>query len=85
MCVVRPEAVTVHRVRPEGSARNVWPGTVSALQPSHDRVRVVIEGQPTVTAVVTPAAVAELGFGKGADVWLSMKAVDLAVYPSPAH
>lgn len=85
MCVVRPEAVTVHRSRPEGSARNVWPGTVVALQPSHDRVRVIIEGHPGVTAVVTPAAVAEMELGKGAPVWMSLKAVDLAVYRSPAH
>jgi molybdate transport system ATP-binding protein len=85
LCVVRPEAVTVHRSRPEGSARNVWQGTVAALQPSHDRVRVIIEGHPGVTAVVTPAAVAEMGLGKGTPVWVSMKAVDLSVYPSPAH
>jgi molybdate transport system ATP-binding protein len=85
LCVVRPEAVTLHLTPPEGSARNVWQGTVAALQPSHDRVRVVVEGYPGVTAAVTPSAVAELGLARGVDVWLSMKAVDVTVHPSPAH
>jgi molybdate transport system ATP-binding protein len=85
MCVVRPESVTLHRTEPEGSARNVWSGVVSGLQPSHDRVRVTVAAAPGVTAVVTPAAVAELGLTKGTPVWLSMKAVDLAVYRLPAH
>ncbi len=84
-CVVRPESVTLHRHQPEGSARNTWPGIVRSLQPSHDRVRVLIDGEPSVVAVVTPAAIAELGLVTGTPVWLSMKAVDLAVYPSPAH
>ena len=84
-CVVRPESVTLHRQLPEGSARNIWQGIVGSLQPSHDRVRVLIEGAPAVVAVVTPAAVAELGLVKGTPVWMSMKAVDLAVYRSPAH
>ena len=84
-CVVRPESVTLHRHEPEGSARNIWQGTVGSLQPSHDRVRVLIEGEPAVVAVVTPAAVAELGLVTGTRIWMSMKAVDLAVYRSPAH
>ena len=85
LCVIRPEAVTLHRTHPEGSARNVWQGRVLAIQGSHDRVRVVIDGEPSVTAAVTPAAVAELGLVPDMPVWLSLKAVDLAVYPSPAH
>lgn len=85
LCVIRPEAVTVHRLHPEGSARNVWQGTVGAIQGSHDRVRVAIDAEPSVTAAITPAAVAELGLARGVSVWVSLKAVDLAVYPSPAH
>ncbi len=77
--------MTLHRHRPEGSARNVWPGTVASLQPSHDRVRVLVDGEPGVVAAVTPGAVAELGLSKGTPVWMSLKAVDLDVYPSPAH
>lgn len=85
LCVIRPEAVTLHRRHPEGSARNVWQGTVGAIQGSHDRVRVGVDAEPSVTAAVTPAAVAELGLARGVSVWVSLKAVDLAVYPSAVH
>jgi len=77
---VRPRAVTVHRTRPEGSARNAWPATVVDLQADHDRVRVQLAGQVTVVAEVTAAAVADLGMAPGMAVWASVKAVDLAVY-----
>jgi molybdate transport system ATP-binding protein len=83
--VVRPEAVTLHRQQPEGSARNVWPGTVSSLQPSHDRVRVIIHAQPPMIAAVTPAAVADLGLVKDSRVWMSLKAVDVDVYATGSH
>jgi molybdate transport system ATP-binding protein len=85
LCVVRPESVTLHRHQPEGSARNAWSGTIAAVQPSHDRVRIVVDGHPRITAAVTHAAVADLGLVKGASVWVSMKAVDLHSYASPAH
>ena len=85
LAVLRPESISVHRSAPEGSARNVWQGTVGSLQPSHDRVRVFVEGEPSVVAAVTPAAVAELGLAKGTPVWLSLKAVDFEVYPTASH
>ena len=85
LAVVRPEAVTVHRHRPEGSARNCWQGTVSSLQPARERVRLLIDGEPSMIATVTPAAVAELGLTRGTHVWLSLKAVDVDVYPTAAH
>lgn len=78
--VIRPESVSVHLSAPEGSARNAWPGTVASLQPSHDRVRVLVDGSPSVVATVTPGAVAELGLGRGTAVWLSVKAVDIEVH-----
>ncbi len=84
LCVVRPESVTLGRSRPEGSARNCWPATVAALQPSLDRVRVLVDGAPSVVAAVTPGAVADLGLVPGADVWASVKATDLTVYPAPS-
>jgi molybdate transport system ATP-binding protein len=85
LAVVRPESVTIHRHRPEGSARNVWPAVVASLQPAHDRVRVALDGQPSVVAAVTPAAVAELGLARGTSVWLSVKAVDVDVYATPTR
>ena len=85
LAVIRPESITVHRHEPEGSARNTWPGTVSAITPMLDRVRVHVDGRPGLVATVTPDAVADLRLAPGASVWLSLKAVDLDVYATPTH
>ena len=85
LAVLRPESIAVHRHQPEGSARNSWPGVVTSLQPSHDRVRVLVDAEPSVIATVTPGSVAELGLTKGSAVWLSLKAVDIDAYATPAH
>ena len=77
---VHPHAVTLHRSRPEGSARNVWPGRVGDVDPEGDRVRVGIGGPPPIVAEVTPAAAAELGLVEGGDVWVSLKATEVSVY-----
>jgi molybdate transport system ATP-binding protein len=77
---VRPQAVTVHRHQPDSSARNIWRATVADLAADHDRVRLQLAGPVPLVAEVTPAAVADLELTPGAEVWVSMKAVDLAVY-----
>ena len=85
---VRPQAVTVHRAEPEGSARNAWPATVTDLEGRDDRVRVQLAGPvgggpagaTGLVAEVTPAAVAALGLAPGVTVWATVKAVDLTVY-----
>ncbi len=79
---VRPEAISVHRTHPEGSARNVWEATVTALEARGDLVRVETEGQFSVAAVITPGAVSDLGLHEGTRVWLSAKASELDVYPA---
>jgi molybdate transport system ATP-binding protein len=79
---LRPEAISVHLHHPEGSARNVWQSRVSSLEARGDLVRLEVEGPPALTAVITPAAVADLGLHEGADVWLTAKATDLDVYPA---
>ncbi len=50
------------------------------LAADHDRVRVQLAGPVPLVAEVTPAAVADLDLVPGAEVWVSVKAVDLAVY-----
>jgi molybdate transport system ATP-binding protein len=79
--VIRPSSVVVHRLRPESSARNVWPGTVNGLELHGDWVRIHLDGPLPVMADVTPATVAELGLAGGEPVWLSCKATDITVYP----
>ena len=82
LVALRPGAVALHSSRPEGSPRNVWSGTVAGLELLGDRVRVAVEGSPSVLADVTAAAVADLGLRTGLGVWLSVKANDLEVYRS---
>lgn len=80
LVAVRPSAISLHAVRPEGSARNVWSGVVDGVEPIGDRVRLSVAGAPTVIVDVTPGAVADLGLVRGIEVWLSAKATELDVY-----
>ena len=79
---LRPSAVALHAGRPEHSSpRNVWAGRVAGVEAVGDRVRVAVGGRPDVLADVTPDAVAELDLAAGAEVWVSVKATELSVYP----
>jgi molybdate transport system ATP-binding protein len=79
---LRPSAVMLHRTRPEhASARNVWAGRVAGVEAVGDRVRVAVGGRPDVLADVTTDAVAELDLAAGAEIWVSVKATELSVYP----
>ena len=82
VAVIRPQAISLHSHRPEGSARNVWEAAITAIDAHHDQVRVGLAGPPELTAAVTPAAVAELGIAPGQQIWASLKATDVAVYAS---
>ena len=79
---IHPRAVALHRGRPEGSPRNVWRGRASALDIQGDRVRVRVDGEIGIVAEVTPAAVKELDLDEGGDVWVSVKATEISVYPA---
>lgn len=78
--VIHPNAVALHRTRPEGTPRNVWPGTVASIDVETDRVRVTLDGPVPLSADITPAAVAALDLAPGAEVWASVKATEVAVY-----
>jgi molybdate transport system ATP-binding protein len=80
--VVHPPAVTLHRARPEASARNVWQGEADSLDLEGDRVRVRVSGPIPIVAEVTPAAVAEMGLAAGGEVWVAVKATEVSVYPA---
>jgi molybdate transport system ATP-binding protein len=82
LVALRPSAVALHVARPEGSARNVWPGVVDGVEPLGDRVRVTVAGAPTVLVDVTAESVTALHLGRGDPVWLSAKATELEVYPA---
>ena len=78
--VIRPEAISLHTHRPEGSPRNVWEVTVRELEPRLDRTLVHVSGPPDLVAAVTPAVVTELAIERGARLWASAKALDLDAY-----
>lgn len=76
-----PAAVSVHRNRPEGSARNAWPLTVVDVERHADTVRVRMSGALDIAADLTPLSVAELRLGAGVPVWAAVKATETTVYP----
>jgi len=77
-----PSAVTLHRERPDGSARNLWPVTVRGMELHGDQVRLDLAGALPITADITPAAVAELGLHEGSEVWAAVKATAAHSYPA---
>ncbi|GAA2253786.1 hypothetical protein GCM10010232_48330 [Streptomyces amakusaensis] len=81
LAVIAPEAVSVHRLRPGGSPRNVWPGTVREITASGSRLRILITsaGIPDLVAEITPQAAAELGLADGVAVWASVKATEISL------
>ncbi|MCM2388611.1 ABC transporter permease [Streptomyces albipurpureus] len=78
LAIIAPEAVSVHRERPGGSPRNVWPGTVREITASGSRLRILMSSAqaPDLVAEITPAAAVELGLVDGSAVWMSVKATE---------
>ncbi|MFF8838016.1 ABC transporter permease [Streptomyces sp. NPDC015130] len=83
LAVIAPEAVAVHREKPGGSPRNVWPGTVREITASGSRLRVLVTSDraPDLVAEITPQAAAELGLADGVPVWTGVKATEVTVVP----
>jgi molybdate transport system ATP-binding protein len=80
--VIHPRAVALHRRAPEGTPRNVWRGQIASLDVEGTRVRVRVAGVVPIVAEVTPAAVAELHLDQGTEVWVAVKATEIATYPT---
>ncbi|BFV56154.1 ABC transporter ATP-binding protein [Kitasatospora sp. CMC57] len=77
-----PAAVTLHRTRPDSSARNVWQLEVAGLDLHGDQVRVDLTGPLPLAADLTPAAAAELDLAPGSLVWAAVKAAQTHAYPA---
>jgi molybdate transport system ATP-binding protein len=82
----RPAAVSLFVHRPDGSPRNVWAGRIATLEPHGEGVRVEVGEVPdrssTILAEITPSAVADLDLRHGSEIWVAVKASDIAVYPT---
>jgi molybdate transport system ATP-binding protein len=77
-----PAAVALYAARPEGSPRNTWPATVTAVARHGDALRIELSGPLAVAADVTPAAAVSLGLEPGRAVWASLKATEATAYPA---
>jgi molybdate transport system ATP-binding protein len=77
VAVFSPVAVSVHRERPTGSPRNVFAAVVRELEPHGSQVRVQT-GE--ISADVTAPVVAELDLLPGTEVFLAVKASEVAIY-----
>ena len=72
-------AVTLHRDRPAGSARNAWQAELQRVDVDGERARVHLGGPLEVRADVTRRSADELGLQPGLTVWASVKATELTV------
>lgn len=81
LVAVRPSAVALHREHPEGSPRNVWAASVRGFEGYGERRRVQLDGPVPLVAEVTAAALDQLTLRPGDDVWASVKATEVTVYP----
>ena len=77
-----PSAVALYANRPEGSPRNTWQATVSAVSRHGDALRIELTGPIAVAADVTPAAAVQLELEPGRKVWASLKATEGTSYPA---
>ena len=83
VCVtIPPSAVALYLTRPEGSPRNTWPVTVSDIQLVGQTARVRLAGPFALAAEVTTTAVADLRLGVGQELWATVKATEISVYPA---
>jgi molybdate transport system ATP-binding protein len=82
VALIAPRAVSVHRNKPSGSARNVWAGTVAGIERIGDRVRLRIAGPVPIVAEITPESVTALELRDGDPVWAAVKATEIDVSPT---
>ena len=72
-------AVTLHRDRPAGSARNAWQAELQRVDIDGERARVHLGGPLEVRADVTRRSADELDLRPGLTIWASLKATELTV------
>jgi len=82
LVTIAPHSIALYRSRPDGSPRNTWAVPIEDLEAVGDRVRVALGGAIPLVAEVTPAAVADLALAPGQQVWATVKATDIDVYPA---
>jgi molybdate transport system ATP-binding protein len=82
VAVVHPRDITVSLEAPAGTARNVFAGAIEELvpePPAGERVRIVLDSTPPLTAEVTRQSADALGLRPGLRVYASFKAAGVVV------
>src|SRR5262249_40997861 len=79
--VVHPRAVALLRAKPEGTPRNVWRGVIDEIDLEGSVARIRVRTIPPIVAEVTTAAVDALGLCTAEDVWVTIKATEIVLYP----
>ena len=80
---VSPREITLFRSPPDGSAQNIFGGSVREIipePPGGERVRVVLDTRPMLVAEVTREAIAALSLGEGMWVYAAFKATGVQLY-----
>jgi len=80
--VVHPRAVALLQVKPEGTPRNVWRGSIDQIDVVGPVARIRVTTTPPIVAEVTMMAVEVLGLAPGQDVWVTVKATEILLYPA---
>jgi molybdate transport system ATP-binding protein len=78
---VHPRAIALLQAKPEGTPRNVWRGPIDEIDVEGPIARIRVSTVPPVIAEVTTAAVEALRLAPGQDVWVTIKATEIALYP----
>ena len=77
----RHRAIALLQAKPAGTPRNVWRGPIDEIDVEGPIARIRVGTVPPVIAEVTTAAVEALRLAPGQDVWVTIKATEIALYP----
>jgi molybdate transport system ATP-binding protein len=80
--VIHPRAVALLRAVPEGTPRNVWRGAIEEVDSEGPIARIRVATTPPIVAEVTTAAVEALALAPGDEVWATVKATEIVLYPA---
>jgi molybdate transport system ATP-binding protein len=80
--VVHPRAVSLLRTNPDGTPRNVWRGPIDEIDEEGPIARIRVGTAPPIVAEVTVAAVEALRLAAGEEVWVTVKATEIVLYPA---
>ena len=79
LLTIRPSAISLHRIEPEGSQRNTWQTSIDVMERLGERTRIRTGPPIPLTVEVTSEATSALQLREGETVWLAIKATEIGV------